>query len=210
MKTVGQLLQSERLKQKKTLADVYKTTKISPSVLKKMEADEFDKLPPATFTKGFLNNYAVSLGLDPKKIIAIFRRDYVETKKGMILPRDLSEDISQPKFGFNPKTFSWITLIVLLLIFVSYFSFQLKTVLTPPKITLKEVPAVVSDSSFVVEGKISREAVVTINNQLASVEDKKFAQKIVLQPGKNKIEIKAVDRRGKESMMEVEISLDKE
>jgi cytoskeletal protein RodZ len=209
MRTVGQILQSERKKQKKTLVDIYKKTKIPSSTLKRIEADQFDKMPPATFTKGFLHNYASSLGLDPKKIIAIFRRDYLETKKGTILPRELSEDISQPKFGFNPRTFSLISLGVLVFAFIFYFSIQLRTILIPPKITLNELPSIVNNEELVIKGKVSRESVVTINGQLVSVEDKTFSHKMLLLSGKNSIEVKAVDRRQKESIETVEVWLDK-
>jgi len=128
MKTVGQIFQSERKKQAKTISEVYRKTKIPISALKKIEADQFNKLPAATFTKGFLRNYALYLKLNPKKILAIFRRDYIETKKGAILPKELSQDVSTPGVGFNPKTFSYISLVFFRSFVFYLFCFSAKNI----------------------------------------------------------------------------------
>lgn len=209
MKTVGQIFQSERKKQAKTLSEVYRKTKIPISALKKIEADQFDKLPAATFTKGFLRNYALNLKLNPSKVLAIFRRDYVETKKGAILPKELSQDVSIPGVGFNPKTFSYLSLIFLGALFFTYFVFQAKTLLTPPKISLEKIPKLVQSEEITIKGKINREAVLTINRELVKVENKKFSYPVKLLEGNNTIEIKAVDRKKKESTKLLEVKLDK-
>jgi cytoskeletal protein RodZ len=206
MQTVGQIFQTERKRQKKTLEEVGEQTKIPLATLKKIEADQFSVLPPATFTKGFLRNYAQNLKIDPKRILAVFRRDFIETKKGTILPKELYKEVDEPGFGFNPRTFSWISIGLVVLALLVYFGLQLRTLFVPPKIYLKEIPATTTEERITVEGRVSREAVVTINDQLVLMEDRNFSQVVELQPGKNNLEIKAVDRRKKQSIVMVEVS----
>jgi len=81
--------------------------------------------------------------------------------------------------------------------------------LTPPKISLEKVPEFVQSEEIVIEGKINREAVLTINRELVRVENKKFSYSVKLQEGDNTIEVKAVDRRKKESTKLLEVKLDK-
>ena len=210
MKTVGQILGDERKKQNKSLSEIYQSTKIPISALKKIELDQFSSLPMATFTKGFLKNYAECLSMDSVKILAIFRRDFIETKKGRILPKELSHDISKTGFGINPRTLSKLGVGFLLALVMVYFALQLKTIVLPPKISINEIPSVVINEDITIQGKVDREAVVTINDDLILLDDNKFSHTIKLENGTNKIELKAIDRRKKESSIILEIKLDKE
>lgn len=46
-----------------------RTTKIAVRILRNIEADQFDKLPPPVFVRGFLRAYAKEVGLDPEETV---------------------------------------------------------------------------------------------------------------------------------------------
>ena len=198
-------MHDERLRQKKTLEKIADETKIPQATLRKIELDEFGSLPSATFTKGFLRNFAENLALDPVKILAVFRRDFIETKKGIILPKEMHQAVDKSGFGFNPRTLSILGFVFIIGLFLTYLALQLRTVFIPPRIVLEPIPQNVTEENIMIKGKINREAVVTVNNDLVLVEDNRFSYEVKLQPGKNKITVKAVDRRKKESKIEIEI-----
>jgi cytoskeletal protein RodZ len=64
MMSAGQLLQSERLKRNRSLADVSAQTCISTRYLEAIERDDVKQLPGDFFYKAFLRQYAKSLELD--------------------------------------------------------------------------------------------------------------------------------------------------
>ena len=48
--------------------------KLNINHIRNLEADRFDKLPPATFVMGYIRSYAKLLEIDPEPIIASFRQ----------------------------------------------------------------------------------------------------------------------------------------
>lgn len=58
------LLSNERVKRGLSLQEVADRLKLSRKQLEAIENDEYDKLPGATFARGFVRNYAKLLGLD--------------------------------------------------------------------------------------------------------------------------------------------------
>src|SRR3989338_11411183 len=92
MRTVGQVLKEEREKRFYTLDEVEKTTKIRKELLEALEAGQYQKLPPHTFVQGFIKNYGKFLGLNPEKLLAVFRREFSDHK----FPPRILESFSHP------------------------------------------------------------------------------------------------------------------
>src|SRR5579872_4832253 len=59
-----------------SLAQAEAATMIRRSYLQALEDDEHGLLPGAVYTKGFLRNYAVFLGLDPSHVLSVYHREY--------------------------------------------------------------------------------------------------------------------------------------
>jgi cytoskeletal protein RodZ len=207
MKTVGEILRTERKKQGKSLKQIYKETKIPFNSLLLIEKDEFIKLPSAAFVKGFLQNYAKDLNLDAEKILAFFRRDWEQNPQGEIVPKGLSAKEDKFKFSWTPKTTLIVSISFLTFLFLIYFSFQLRHLLFPPKLEVISLldNQQVNQETVEVKGKVSEEASVYVNNQLISVENGSFSYRLKLFPGENIIEVRAVDRQGKETVVERKI-----
>jgi len=69
-------------------------TKIRARYLSALERGEYRELPGAVYTKGFLRNYAVYLGLDPEDVLTQWRRERGEQSSPIPLivpPRPIAE-----------------------------------------------------------------------------------------------------------------------
>jgi cytoskeletal protein RodZ len=211
MKTVGQLLKEERLKQRKTIEDVFLKTKIPEASLEALESDKFDKLPSKTFVKGFIRNYAQELNLDPEKILAVFRRDHDIETKTKVEPKDGKKAIEE-NFIWTPKT-TIVLLFVLVLTFVGGFLFlQIRSYIFSPVLVVKAPKdnSIVRDFSVTVQGNTIADAQLSINNSVVSVDlDGNFSYKLKLLPGENIIKIKALNRWGKQTEVIRRVLVDK-
>jgi flagellar biosynthesis protein FlhG len=77
----GKTLKQLREKMGVELQTISKETKISVKILEWIEEEAFEKLPALVYLKGFLKNYAQSLGLDPQRVIEEYMRSMEESKK---------------------------------------------------------------------------------------------------------------------------------
>jgi cytoskeleton protein RodZ len=66
---VGAHLRSARERRGLTIEQVGRSTKLSPSVLRHIERNEWDQLPGGLLTRGHLRAYAVEVGLDPELVV---------------------------------------------------------------------------------------------------------------------------------------------
>src|SRR5678816_2068499 len=73
--TVGDLLQAARERKGVDLYRAERDTKIRARHLAALESGDYAELPGAVYTKGFLRNYALYLGLDPEEVIRQWKRE---------------------------------------------------------------------------------------------------------------------------------------
>jgi len=206
MKSVGSILQEERKKKEKSIEQINKLTKIPIETLKKIENDNFGKLPPTAFTKGFVRNYAKSLGLDEDKLAAIYRRDW--EKKGEKEAPFFKKDKGLGKSFWNPKTTGFIIGGFLVLILAGYLGWQIKEYFSPPKLVVEQPMdgEEISKDEVEVKGGVDKEASLYINDELIDIDESgAFSYSLKIYEGENEIEVKAVDRRGKETVVERKI-----
>ena len=121
-------------------------TKIRASYLAALERGDWRELPGSVYTKGFLRNYALYLGLDPDEILLQWRSERGDDRPSepvIVVPRP----IQAPARGF---TFSPGILVVLLLIvgviaFAAYLGLQLLRFAKPPVIAVTDPATAVSE-----------------------------------------------------------------
>jgi len=205
MKTVGEILKEAREKKGISLSEVEKATKIKVRFLESLEKNDFSKISEATVTKGLIKNYAEYLGLSSGDILAVFRRDFIEDKKGQILPRGLYKPLSQPKLAWTPKLTVMVSVGILFLIIASYLTVQLFGLLGSPPLEIysPKNKEIVKVEEINIQGKTSSDAVVFINGEMAEIgSDGSFEKTVTLSPGENKFQIEAVSRRGKRIKLE--------
>ena len=70
---LGDVLRSAREAKGVDLARVERDTKIRTRYLSALESGGYRDLPGAVYTKGFLRNYGLYLGLDPEYLVDLYR-----------------------------------------------------------------------------------------------------------------------------------------
>jgi cytoskeletal protein RodZ len=204
MKTTGEILKSARLKQELSLSQIAKRTKINEQFLASIEENNFEKLPAAAFTKGFMRQYAKAVGLDPNHVLAVFRRDYDQDARGRVIPRGLVNPIKAASRVFNPATTATIIAAIVSLLIVGFFTKQIIDFVSAPTIQVVE-PAQEAqvNSPVTVRGITDPEATVIINQAPAIVqEDGSFSATIELSNGEHIIVIEATSRSNKKAIMQ--------
>jgi len=206
MKTVGQLLHSERNRKNISISELSLATKIDGKYIEALEADRYDLLPSETFAKGFIRNLSLNLGSDPEDFIAVFRRDYrnPELKKNIV---------KQPKKSrLNlPHISSQLLPIVLgVIVFLTYLIFQFRVILTPPPLTVnRPLEGAVLSSPVEIQGSTSTDSLVTINgdNVVKPDQNGAFQVSISLPVGEISVKIKATNRFGRVTSTDLPLTI---
>ena len=188
--------------------DLYRAerdTKIRARYLAALERGDYRELPGAVYTKGFLRNYALYLGLDPDEVLLQWRRergDPREPQAVIAVPRP----IATPRRGltFSPSLIVFAILVFLVLGFGFYLSVQLLRFAKPPTIAVTDPAVAVLDvdettTSYVLRGTSSPKASVSIATPgrdpypVSADADGDWTQKVDLRRGRNQFEVSAVD-----------------
>lgn len=208
MTSVGSLLKKARLKKKLSREGLARATKIKIEFIEAVETETWQFLPEFPVVYGFVRNLASFLKIDEKHALALLKRDYPPK----VLPISPKPEIAQ-KFVWGPKaTFLTGVVLVSLMIF-GYLGFQYFKFTSPPPLSL-EIPVEnqeTSERSLKVKGATDPEVVVRVNNQPALVkENGEFETEIEIFEGTTEVEVKAVSRSGKETVVIRRIKVDLE
>jgi cytoskeletal protein RodZ len=159
MLSVGTLLKNTRERKKISLRDVEKHIKIRERFIIALEEDRWNMFTSKIYIMGILKNYARFLSLDEQKILAFFRREY--EKKDDVR---FKERISGRYISSDSKKTIFTGFIILGILFIFYFSFQLYQYIKPPKIEILSptVSVFKRESTITVVGKTEKEAMVMI------------------------------------------------
>ena len=199
--------------------DLYRAerdTKIRARYLAALERGDYRELPGAVYTKGFLRNYALYLGLDPDEVLLQWRRERgapQEPAPVIAVPRP----IAAPRRGltFSPSLIVFALLIALVAVFVGWLGLQLLRFSKPPTIAVTSPAVAVLEvdedaTSYLLEGTTIAGGSVTVKT--ADVEARANADsagqwelKVDLRRGENQFRITATDpATGKEAEAPVE------
>ncbi len=208
MKTIGEILRSERERANLTIKDIASATKIEFKYIKALEKNDFAALPPDTFTKGFIRNYAKVLGKNPDELIAIYRRDYGQTAKSKVWTLPVQPHRPKP---IGPIVKPQILAIVLgVVAFFTYLGFQYRAVLIPPRLDIDAPKAqAVVTSPVSISGKTTPDSLVTIDKDTVVRPDQSgaFTFQLNLSPGDHKLEVSATNRFGRTHSLSIPITV---
>ena len=206
MKTIGEILRIARKDRDVSIQQLSGMTKIDVRYIKALEANDFQSLPSATFTKGFVRNLAISLGNDPDEWIAILRRDYQTPSPANTSPVRHTRRLSLGSL-LQSRT---ILLALGTIVFVIYLGFQYRAVITPPPLEINN-PAkdAVTVSPVSLDGKTASGTTVIINDDLKIVPDSsgRFQTKLNLSPGTNEIKVVVENRFNRSTTKVVNITI---
>lgn len=211
MITVGEILSRARINKKLTFEQVEKTTKIRSKFLAALEKNEFNKLPPGTFTKGLIKNYAAFLGLSKEEIMAFYRRQ-VDEERAKVIPESKSRE-SLKRFRLTPQIFTIASISFLLACFFGYLIFSyVKFAGNPSLVVDRPVNfEIVLTDQVAVSGTSDPEASLVINSEpISTSENGDFDVKVPLDPGLNVITITATNKFKKQSTVVRNVRLEKD
>lgn len=201
MKTSGQLLQEKRELRELSIQDIACKIKVKSEYLKALENSDFQSLPSPTTTKGYLRNYARVLRLNPDTVIAMFRRDFKESKSGEIIPHGLVEPVTDKPKLINANL---ILIIFSLLAFLIFIGFQLFSWLSLPKLDLiQPIQSEVYGEKITVKGTTDKGVTVQVNGQQVLVDQNgNFTLDLIFPSGTHSVVVKAENRDGKSRLLE--------
>lgn len=204
-KSVGDLLKEKRTFHRLSLESLSEKTKIKIEYLEALENSEFEKLPGASFVRGYIKTYARIFRFDHQPLIALLRRDFKESAKGMLVPREFIKPILKKRQLSHPITIFALSLASVFVVLLLYVGVQWYNLQKPPMLEIftPQEDALVS-SQVVVEGKTTPEAVVAVNAQpVALQQDGSFRTEVFLpREGIFTLTIEATDRREKTSVIQ--------
>ena len=187
--------------------DLYRAerdTKIRARYLAALERGEYRELPGDVYTKGFLRNYALYLGLDAEEVVGQWRRERgaAETPKAVLtVPRPIAQP--RPGLQFSPGIVVAALLTVLIAGIGVWLGVQVMRFAKPPTLTLTSpleatVELAETATTFTFEGKSIPGASITIEmaggqRQTAADSTGGWSVTVDLRRGRNEFKIDAVD-----------------
>ncbi|MEN8252755.1 MAG: helix-turn-helix domain-containing protein [Patescibacteria group bacterium] len=204
-KSIGEILKDYREYHKVSLEDLAAKTHIREGYLELLENNQFEMLPAATYTKGYIRTYAQIFAFDEKPILALLRRDYKESAKGKLIPQEFIKPVLKKRQWWTPITFALLILSSLFIALISYIAVQWYNLQKPPFLEIskpQEDERVAA--KVIVEGKSVNDATLLINTQSVELDVNGNFQTEVYLPreGLNTITIEATDRRGKTNVIQ--------
>jgi cytoskeletal protein RodZ len=180
-------------------------TKIRVRYLSALERGDYRDLPGAVYTKGFLRNYAIYLGLDPEDVLRQWRRergDQVGPEPIIVPPRPLDEP-ARP-LRFSPSIVVAALLTVGVVLFFVYLSSQLLRYSKPPELTVSNPATAVyavdeATTSFRLAGTATAGSTITITAagsepiRVTALASGEWSYQVDLRRGQNRFDIDAVN-----------------
>lgn len=200
MKAIGELLRESRKSKGYSLDDLSRETKIKTSFIAAIERHQWDNLPEFTVVSGFVKNLADALSIDKQKASAFLRRDY-PLKKEISTPTQV---MSERYFQWSPRLSVILMASLVVLITCGYLFFQYRNFTQAPSLIVDSPVEgqTVGTLELPVSGKTDPGSTVRVNNQPAFVDDEgNFETIMTLLTSTTKLEIKAISRSGKETLM---------
>jgi cytoskeletal protein RodZ len=189
--------------------DLYRAerdTKIRARYLAALERGDYRELPGAVYTKGFLRNYALYLGLDPESVLEQWRAERgeatsppatIEVPKPLMAPRR--------NLTFSPGIAVAAVLTVAVVAFIAYLGVQLLRFAKPPTIAISVPSAAVIDvedgtAVYTFEGTTIPGATVEIAAtgreqpyRVSADDEGAWTAEVQLSRGRNQFEVTAKD-----------------
>lgn len=188
--------------------DLYRAerdTKIRARYLAALERGDYRELPGNVYTKGFLRNYALYLGLDPDDVLAQFHRERGEiglNEPAIVVPRAIQAP--RQGFTFTPGVVVAAFLTVGVIAFAAYMGLQLLRFAKPPTIAVTDPATAVSQvdettTTYTLRGTSVPGATVTVTTpgrdpiRATADPDGAWNVDVELRRGRNQFDVTATD-----------------
>jgi cytoskeletal protein RodZ len=187
--------------------DLYRAerdTKIRARYLAALERGEYGELPGDVYTKGFLRNYALYLGLDPEEVVGQWRRERGQAptpKTILTVPRPIAQP--RPGLQFSPGVVVAALLTVLIAAIGVWLGIQVMRFAKPPTLDVtspREATVQLSEdaTTFTFAGTSIPGATITIElaggtRQVSADSTGAWSMSVDVRRGRNEFKIDATD-----------------
>lgn len=208
MLTIGARMKQRRKELGLSLEQVSDVVKIRKVYLEALEEGNYDVFDSAIYTKGFLKNYAVFLGIEPNRALALYRRECEEKQeKGLEASQ---KPINEPKFVITPGKVIFTVLAVMIIAVFGYFYYQYQQFATPPFLDIRSPKdgTETLEDAVTIDGSTEIGSIVTINDQAIKTDDLgNFRVTVSLREGSNRLKVASENGIGKKSEKYVNVFL---
>ena len=190
--------------------DLYRAerdTKIRARYLAALEHGEYGELPGAVYTKGFLRNYALYLGLDPEDVIRQWKRERGDAQVSAEPVLSVPKPLAAPRQGltFSPVIVVAALLTVVIAAFAVYMGVQQVRFAKPPPLAVTNPAAAVIDvaedtTTYTFSGTTIPGATVTVTAagreqpyRVTADDSGRWQAEVELRRGRNQFDINALD-----------------
>ncbi len=218
MSRLGEILRAQREKKGLTLDQAAADTRIREKFLKALEDGDYQSLPGAVYTKGFLRNYAEYLDLDQEELVVLFH----DERGGAPAPESPRafqpiRPIMRRSLIFTPAVLIPVVVLAGIVLFVGYLYYQFTSFAVAPTLDILDpaTDAIAQNAQFVLKGRTVPTGKVTITVSPGSTtvaeihpdSDGTFSATIDLIPGSNHVTVEVLDQTGKASKVSRNIIL---
>lgn len=201
-KTLGERLKSLRRRKRLSLEKTEEETKVRLKYLLALEKGEYSHLPADVFAIGFLVKYIELLGGPKEELIMLYKRERSKVERPELFSP--KTQFKERKIYLTPKIMFWGVLFLVLAGLTGYIFYAVNNFTSPPNLAISSpvTESVIRQDKVEIIGKTDEGATLTINDQVVLIDDRGNFQEVAkLQPGLNSIEIKAVNRLKKETIL---------
>ncbi len=203
--SLGEILKKAREEKGVKLEDVAEETKVQAKYLEFLEQDNYDKLPATVYSKGFLRQYGNYLGLDVEKLVILYNKERsIAFNVKSTGEKTNIRSIKEPKLVITPKIVFISFLSILIISVFIYLWRQVGSLIAPPSLVLSSPASdiIVSSDNIIVAGTTDSYVEITLNGRIIEVnDDGAFTEEYTLQKGLNIVELKAINKLKKETIV---------
>ncbi|HZP95998.1 MAG TPA: RodZ domain-containing protein [Candidatus Limnocylindria bacterium] len=217
MSRLGDLLRAQREKKGLTLDQAAADTRIREKFLKALEDGDYQSLPGAVYTKGFLRNYAEYLDLDQEELVVLFHEERGGSAPEPPRTFQPIRPIMRRSLIFTPAVLVPVVVLAGIVLFVGYLYYQFTSFAVAPVLDVIDPAsdAIAQSAHFVVRGRTVPNGKVTVQvfpgpETVADIHPDAsgtFSAPIDLTPGANHVIIEVLDQSGKVSRVSRSIIL---
>ncbi|MEO8511248.1 MAG: RodZ domain-containing protein [Chloroflexota bacterium] len=200
---LGEALRAAREARGVDVARVERDTKIRSRYVEALERGEYRELPGAVYTKGFLRNYGLYLGLDPEYLIDLYRLETRAPSAERPTIPTAPRPIGRRRRGFVVEPGVIVAAILTIVVggLIAYLGYEFVTFARTPDLRITAPAGDIgswAEETYTVQGVTARNARVEIsglaeNPSVVADDDGRFEVTVGLVPGSNVMEISAWD-----------------
>lgn len=201
---IGDRLRNRRIEKNLELEEVAKETKININYLKAIEEGDFEKLPKGVYGKNFISEYAIFLGINPQKIIDLYKSEFQEENKSQQDKLFVKKASRAHYFIAIPKIIKNILVVLAVFVCIAYLGYYINNIISPPEIEFHNLKSdrTIKEHSVVIKGKTDPEAELLINDNMVLLDDKgNFSKKINLKEGLNVVSVSVKKKYSRENII---------